>query len=79
MNSLVRESGKAALVSWRTLGCLLAGSVLLAVAFVEHLGGAPAEQPAVGAPIVPDEEARRAAQMLWAVLSHAAKSVPAQN
>ncbi len=52
---------------------------VLAVAFVEHLGGAPAEQPAVGAPIVPDEEARRAAQMLWAVLSHAAKSVPAQN
>lgn len=52
---------------------------VLAVAFVEHLGGAPAEQPAVGAPIVPDEEARRAARMLWAVLAHAAKAVPAQN
>ena len=52
---------------------------VLAVAFVEHLGGAPAEQPAVDAPIVPDAEARRAAQMLWAVLTHAAKAVPAQN
>jgi hypothetical protein len=51
----------------------------LAVALVEHLSGAPAEQPAVGAPIVPDDEARRAAQMLWAVLTHAAKSVPTQN
>lgn len=52
---------------------------VLAVAFVEHMSGAPAEQPAVGAPIVPDEEARRAAQMLWAVLTHAAKAVPAQS
>ncbi len=52
---------------------------VLAVAFVEHLSGAPAEQPEAGAPIVPDEEARRAAQMLWAVLTHAAKSVPAQS
>ena len=52
---------------------------VLAVALVEHMSGAPAEQPAIGAPIVPDEEARRAAQMLWAVLTHAAKSVPAQN
>lgn len=46
---------------------------VLAVAFVEHMSGAPAEQPAVGAPIEPDENARRAAQMLWAVLTHASK------
>ncbi|WP_293311767.1 ANTAR domain-containing protein [Mycolicibacterium sp.] len=46
---------------------------VLAVAFVEYMSGAPAEQPTVGAPIVPDEDARRAAQMLWAVLSHASK------
>lgn len=52
---------------------------VLAVALVEHMSGAPAEQPAVGAPIVPDDEARRAAQLLWAMLTHAAKSVPAQN
>ncbi len=47
---------------------------VLAVALVEHMSGAPAEQPAVGAPIVPDDEARRAARMLWAVLTHAAKA-----
>lgn len=52
---------------------------VLAVAFVEHMSGAPAEQPAVGAPIVPDDEARRAAQLLWAVLSHSSKqSTPAK-
>ena len=45
----------------------------LAVALVEHVGGVPAEQPAVAAPIVPDERARRAAALLWAVLSHAPK------
>ena len=43
----------------------------LAVALVEHVGGVPAEQPAVAAPIVPDERARKAAALLWAVLSHA--------
>ncbi len=45
----------------------------LAVALVEHVGGVPAEQPAVAAPIVPDERARRAAGLLWAVLTHAPK------
>jgi len=45
----------------------------LAVALVEHVGGVPAEQPAVSAPIVPDERARRAAGLLWAVLTHAPK------
>ena len=43
---------------------------VLAVALVEHIGGGPAEQPAA-APIVPDETARRAARLLWAVLTHA--------
>ena len=49
---------------------------VLAVALVEHISGAPAEQPAVGAAIVPDDSARKAAQMLWAVLTHAAESAP---
>lgn len=44
---------------------------VLAVALVEHIGGGPAEQPAAGVPIVPDERARRAARLLWAVLSRA--------
>ncbi len=44
---------------------------VLAVALVEHISGGPAEQPAVGTPIVPDQPARRAAQLLWAVLTHA--------
>lgn len=43
----------------------------LAVGLVEHVGGTPAEQPAIAAPIVPDERARKAAALLWAVLSHA--------
>lgn len=43
---------------------------VLSVALVEHIGGEPAEQPAVGAPIIPDEAARRAAGLLWAVLTH---------
>lgn len=46
----------------------------LAVALVEHVGGVPAEQPAVASPIVPDERARRAAGLLWAVLTHAPKA-----
>ena len=46
---------------------------VLAVALVEHIGGAPAEQPAAGAPITPDDAARRAARLLWAVLIHAPK------
>ena len=44
---------------------------MLAVALVEHVGGQPAEQPALGAQIVPDDAARRAAGLLWAVLCHA--------
>lgn len=46
----------------------------LAVALVEYVGGVPAEQPAATAPIVPDERTRKAAALLWAVLSHAPKS-----
>lgn len=38
----------------------------LAVALVEHISDAPAEQPAFGTPIVPDEPTRQAAQKLWA-------------
>jgi hypothetical protein len=49
---------------------------VLAVALVEFIGGGPAEQPAVAAPIVPDDAARRAAALLWAVLSHAPKPHP---
>lgn len=44
---------------------------VLAVALVEHIGGEPAEQPAAGVPIVPDERARKAARLLWEVLSRA--------
>jgi hypothetical protein len=43
----------------------------LAVALVEHVGGVPAEQPGGEPPIRPDERARKAAQLLWAVLAHA--------
>lgn len=46
---------------------------VLAVALMEQISGSPAEQPDVGSPIVPDETARRAAQLLWAVLTHAPK------
>ncbi len=41
---------------------------VLAVALVEHISGSPAEQPAFGMPIVPDEQTRLAAQKLWAAL-----------
>jgi len=51
----------------------------LAVALVEHVGGVPAEQPAAAAPIVPDEPARKAAALLWAVLSHAPRPDSAQG
>jgi hypothetical protein len=44
---------------------------VLAVALIEHVGGVPAEQPAETAPIVPDERARKAAALLWAVISNA--------
>lgn len=49
---------------------------VLSVALVEHIGGIPAEQPAAGALIVPDEPARRAAGLLWAVLAHAPGQSP---
>lgn len=42
---------------------------VLAVALVEHIGGVPAEQPSLDTPIVADEPARRAARLLWEVLS----------
>ncbi|WP_431231958.1 ANTAR domain-containing protein [Mycolicibacterium psychrotolerans] len=48
----------------------------LAVALVEHISGAPAEQPAAGSPIVPTDRARHAAGLLWAVLTH--ESTPAE-
>ena len=51
----------------------------LAVALVEHVGGVPAEQPAAAAPIVPDDLARKAAALLWAVLSHAPRPDSAQG
>ena len=41
----------------------------LAVALLEHISGAPAEQPAFGAPIVPDQQTRQAAKMTWAALT----------
>jgi len=43
----------------------------LAVALVEHISGAPAEQPDTGAPITPDERTREAARLMWAALSEA--------
>ena len=52
---------------------------VLAVALVEHIGGAPAEQPGSGAPIQPDERAQRAARLLWAVLTHAPRPASAEN
>jgi ANTAR domain len=41
----------------------------LAVALVEHISGAPAEQPDTGAPITPDDRTRAAARLMWAALS----------
>ena len=41
----------------------------LAVALLEYVSGAPAEQPAFGKPIKPDQRTRDAAQALWATLS----------
>jgi hypothetical protein len=41
----------------------------LAVALVEHVSGAPAEQPATGTPITPDDRTREAARLMWAALS----------
>jgi hypothetical protein len=41
----------------------------LAVTLVEHISGAPAEQPDTGTPITPDERTREAARLMWAALS----------
>jgi len=41
----------------------------LAVALVEHISGAPAEQPDTGTPITPDQRTREAARLMWAALS----------
>ncbi|MFG1933321.1 ANTAR domain-containing protein [Mycobacterium sp. NPDC048908] len=46
----------------------------LAVALVEHISGAPAEQPDTGTPITPDERTREAAQLMWAALSETPSS-----
>ncbi|MDT5209212.1 MAG: hypothetical protein QOF67_1627 [Mycobacterium sp.] len=43
----------------------------LAVALVEHISGAPAEQPDTGMPITPDARTREAACLMWAALSGA--------
>ncbi len=43
----------------------------LAVALVEHISGAPAEQPDMGTPITPDDRTREAAGLMWAALSEA--------
>ncbi|MGX9788923.1 ANTAR domain-containing protein [Mycobacterium sp. MMS18-G62] len=43
----------------------------LSVALVEHISGAPAEQPDTGAPITPDDRTREAARLMWAALSEA--------
>ncbi|MGV0853135.1 ANTAR domain-containing protein [Mycolicibacterium phlei] len=41
----------------------------LAVALVEHISGAPAEQPGVTEPIAPNEPARNAARLMWSAMS----------
>jgi hypothetical protein len=51
----------------------------LAVALVEHISGSPAEQPAGGSPIVPSDQARHAAGLLWAVLTHESTPVEPSN
>jgi ANTAR domain-containing protein len=43
----------------------------LAVALVEHISGAPAEQPDTGTPITPDDRTREAARLMWTALSEA--------
>jgi ANTAR domain len=43
----------------------------LSVAIVEHISGAPAEQPGAETPITPDERTREAARLMWAALSEA--------
>ena len=49
----------------------------LAVALLEHVSGAPAEQPGTAEHIAPDEPARKAAALLWAALSDDAGNFPA--
>lgn len=41
----------------------------LAAALVEHVGTAPAEQPAIGEPVLPGAAARQAATLAWQALS----------
>jgi hypothetical protein len=43
----------------------------LAVALLEHISGAPAEQPDTGTPITPDGRTREAARLMWAALAEA--------
>jgi hypothetical protein len=50
----------------------------LAIALLEHISGAPAEQPAFGTPIVPNQQMRDAAEMLWSGLA-ARSTEPAQG
>ena len=45
----------------------------LAVALLEHISGAPAEQPAFGTPINPDERTRVAAKQMWTTLTASAR------
>jgi hypothetical protein len=41
----------------------------LAVALIEHISGAPAEQPGVSEPIAPNQPARDAARLMWTAIS----------
>jgi hypothetical protein len=46
----------------------------LVIALLEHISGAPAEQPAFGSPIIPDENTHRAARLMWTALSMPAQA-----
>ncbi|MFV1366337.1 ANTAR domain-containing protein [Mycolicibacterium elephantis] len=45
----------------------------LAVALIEHISGAPAEQPRTPARIAPDQPARTAARLLWSAMAESAR------
>ncbi|RWA18890.1 ANTAR domain-containing protein [Mycolicibacterium elephantis] len=45
----------------------------LAVALIEHISGAPAEQPRTPARIAPDRPARTAARLLWTAMTESAR------
>ncbi len=45
----------------------------LSVALLEHISGAPAEQPGTPDRIAPDEPARTAARLLWTAMAEAAR------